>query len=93
MGHASPQGSWSQAVTLLADINHPECQEDMVSDWQPAHSLVGDVVSEAEIKVTPLHSASGCHALSSLTLGRAVKGSQLALLCYSLGHDTLFCEH
>ena len=51
VGHASPQGSWSQAVTVLADINHPGCQEDIVSDRQPAHSLEGDAVSGAEIEV------------------------------------------
>ena len=51
VGHASPQGSWSQAVTVLADINHPGCQEYMASDWQPAHSLEGDAVSGAEIEV------------------------------------------
>jgi len=38
--HVSPLRSWSQAETLLADVNHPGCHEDVVSNWEPAHSLV-----------------------------------------------------
>ena len=38
----SPLGSWSQAATLLVDVNHPGAQEDLVSNWEPAHSLVED---------------------------------------------------
>ena len=34
----SPLGSGSQAVTLLADINRPGSQEDLVSNWEPAVS-------------------------------------------------------
>ena len=48
VGCASPQGSWSQAVTLPADISHPGSQEDVGSNWQSAHSLA-DAASEAEI--------------------------------------------
>lgn len=44
---------WSQAVTLLADVNHPGSQDDVVSDWQPAHNLARDVVSGNEIAVAP----------------------------------------
>ena len=29
-------GRWSQAVTLLADVNLPRAQEDLVSNWEPA---------------------------------------------------------
>ena len=36
-------------MTLLADVNHPESQEVVVSNWEPAHSLVEDAVSGAEI--------------------------------------------
>ena len=46
-------GGWSQAVTLLADMNHPGSQDDVVSDWQPARNLMGDVVSGTEIAVAP----------------------------------------
>ena len=38
--HMSPLESWSQAATLLVDVNHPGFQEDVVSSWEPAHSLV-----------------------------------------------------
>ena len=32
-------------MTLLADVNRPGSQEDLVSNWEPAHSLVEDAVS------------------------------------------------
>jgi len=32
VGRASPWGSWSQAVTLLADRNHPGSQEDVCEE-------------------------------------------------------------
>ena len=41
----SPLRSRSQAVTLLADVNHPGSQEDVISNWEPAHSLAEDAVS------------------------------------------------
>ena len=44
----SPLKSLSLAVTLLADINHPGSQEDLVSNWEPACSLVEDAISGAE---------------------------------------------
>ena len=36
-------------MTLLVDVNHPESQEDLDSNWEPAHSLVEDAISGAEI--------------------------------------------
>ena len=36
-------------MTLLADVNRPGSQEDLVSNWEPAHSLVEDAVFGAEI--------------------------------------------
>ena len=36
-------------MTLPADVNHPGSQEDLVSNWEPACSLVEDAVSGAEI--------------------------------------------
>ena len=39
----SPLGSWSQAVTFLAYVNQPGSQEDVVSNWEPAQSLMEDV--------------------------------------------------
>ena len=44
-----PLGSYSLAATLLADVNHPGSQENLVSNWEQACSLVGDAFSEAEI--------------------------------------------
>ncbi|CAI9180736.1 unnamed protein product [Rangifer tarandus platyrhynchus] len=44
-GPCISSGELPQAVTLLADMNHSGSQEDMVSNWHPAHSLPRDVVS------------------------------------------------
>ena len=44
-------------MTLLVDVNHPGSQEVLVSNWEPAHSLVEDAISGAEI-------ASGLLALA-----------------------------
>ena len=46
--HLSPLGSQSLPATLLADVNRPGSQEDLVSNWEPACSLVEDAVSGAE---------------------------------------------
>ena len=35
-------------MTLLADVNRPGSQEDLVSNWKPARSLLEDAVSGAE---------------------------------------------
>ena len=45
----SPLKSLSLAVTLLADVNLPGSQEDLVSNWEPARSLVEDAISGAEL--------------------------------------------
>ena len=65
--HVSPQGSWSQAVTLLADTNGPGSQEDMVNNWEPAHSLVEDAVSGAKI-IAAIHLPALALACLSLCL-------------------------
>ena len=49
----SPLGSWYLAETLLVDINHPGSQEDLVSNWGSAHSLVEDAMSGAELAPLP----------------------------------------
>ena len=36
-------------MTLLSDVNSLGFQEDLVSNWEPAHSLVEDFISGAEI--------------------------------------------
>ena len=58
--------SWSQAATLLADVNCPGSQEDMVSNWKPAHSLVEDAHLWDQDWSSPLPSNSGCHTPASL---------------------------
>ena len=74
-------------MTLLADVNHPGSQGDLVRNWEPAHSLVEDAVSGLRL---PL-SGSGCHPPASLPLaGEGPVLSQLTLLWYSL--SPLFCE-
>ena len=57
-------GSLSLDVTLLADVSNPVFQEDLISNWEPAHGLVEDAVSGA--KIDPCLMASGCHPPASL---------------------------
>ena len=79
-------------MTLLADVNHLGSQEDEVSNWEPAHSLVEDVISGAEIAAAPcLLALAVIHLSLCLQGGRALYGSKPALLWDSL--STLFCEH
>ena len=53
-------------MTLLADVNRPGSQEDFVSNWEPAHSLVEDTVSGA--KIAPCLSALAVTHLPFLPL-------------------------
>ena len=80
-------------MTLLAVVNCPRSQEDMVSNWQPTHSLLDDELSVAEIAAAPLFSGFCCKTPASLPLalgggggggGRSLNSSWLALLCYLL---------
>ena len=90
--HVSPLGSWSQAVTLLADVNRSGSQEDLVSNWEPAHSLVEDAGLWGWEWSSPLPSSSGSHLPASLppAVGEGPVCIRLALLWYSL--NPLFCE-
>ena len=73
------------------DVNRPGSQEDVVSNWQPAHSLVEDAVSGAEIAAAPcLPALAVTCLLLCLQGGRALYGSCLAFLWYSL--NPVFCE-
>ena len=45
----SPLGSRSLTTTLLVDVNHPGSQEDLVSNWETAHSLMEHAISVVEI--------------------------------------------
>ena len=47
-------------ATLLADVNHPGSQEDLVSNWEPAQSLVEDAISGAEFAPCLLALAVTC---------------------------------
>ena len=68
-------------MTLLADVNPPESQEDMVSNWEPAQSLEEDVVSGAKAAAAPYLLALAVAGLSFGLQGeRALYGSCLALL-------------
>ena len=90
--HVSPLGSWSQAVTVLAYVNHPGSQEDVISNWQPAYGVVEDAVPGSEIAAAPcLPLLAIAHLLLCLWGGRAPNGSQLLLFWYLIGHKTLFC--
>ena len=72
--HLSPLGSWSQAATLLVDVNHSRSQEDMVSSWEPAHSLVEDAISGAKIGAAPCLRLWLSHTcLSTLVWGWGVR--------------------
>ena len=85
----SSLGIWSLAVTLPADVNHPGSQEDLVSSWKPAHSLVEDGISGAEI-APRLPALAVTHLPLCLQEGDGLVFSQLALRWYSL--SPLFCE-
>ena len=77
------------AAALLADVNCPGSQEDLVSNWEPAHSLVEDAISGAEI-APHLPALAVTHLPLCLRLGDEPVRSRLALLWYSL--KPLFCE-
>ena len=77
-------------MTLLVDVNHPGSQEDMVSNWEPAHILLEDAVSGAKIAPCPPALAVTPLPLCLQRVEELVR-SQLAVLWYSL--NPLFCEH
>ena len=58
-----PLGSWSLAATLLADVSHPGSQDDLVNDWEPAHSLVEDALFWLWLSPACLSASSGGWAL------------------------------
>ena len=41
-------------MTVLVNVNHPGSQEDLVSNWEPARSLVNDAISEADCPLPAL---------------------------------------
>ena len=85
----SPLGSWFLAAALLANVDCPGSQEDLVSNWEPAYSLVEDAVSGAEI--TPCFPVLAiAHLPLCLQQEDGRVHSWLALLWYSLNPS--FCE-
>ena len=76
-------------MTLLADVNHTGSQKDLVSNWEPAHSLVEDAFSGANIGPC-LPTLAVARLPLCLRWGNGPVHSQLALLLYSL--SPLFCK-
>ena len=71
------------------DVNHLGSQEDVVSSWVSAHSLVEESIYEADIAAAPCLPALAVTSLSVSGKGGLVH-SQLALLWYL--PNPLFCE-
>ena len=85
----SPLGISSLTASLLADVSHPGSQEDLLRNWEPAHSLVEDAISGAEI-APRLLALAGVHLPLCLWQGEGLVRSWLALLWYSF--NRFFCE-
>ena len=62
----SCSGALSQVCCVALDVNCSGAQEDLVSNWEPAHSLVEDAGLWGQDWSNPLPSSSGCHMLASL---------------------------
>ena len=61
-------------MTLLADVNCLGSQEDLVNNWELAHSLVEDAIFGAEIATSWLCLSPACLSAS----GRGWAGPQSA---------------
>ena len=69
-------------MTLLADVNHPGYQENVVSNWEPACSLVEDAVPGTDIAAAPYPAALAAHlplCLWGVGEGWGVASSSLVL--------------
>ena len=82
-------GELISGVTLLADVNRLGSQEDLVSNWEPACSLVEHAISAADFAPRLLAQAVARQSLC-LLWGEGLVHSRLALLWYAL--SVLFCE-
>ena len=75
---------WASSGELISGCDipgHPGSQEDMISNWQPAYSLVEDAVSGTEVAAVPsLPTLAVSHLPLYLWRGRTLNGSQNALL-------------
>ena len=84
-------GKLTSGCYVLADVNCPGSQEDVVSIWEPAHSLVENAGLGLRLQ-QPL-AFSFWLSLACLSASGAGEGpvcSRLALVRYSL--NPLFCE-
>ena len=48
------------------EVNHPGSQEDVVSSWETAHSLVEDAFDGVEIVAAPCLPALACFSASGM---------------------------
>ena len=76
-------------MTFLADVNCPRYQKDLVNNWEPACSLVGDAISGAMLALRLLALAARLPASLPL-VGGGLVCNRLTLLWYSL--NPLFRE-
>ena len=76
-------------MTFLADVNCPRYQKDLVNNWEPACSLVGDAISGAMLALRLLALAARLPASLPL-VGGGLVCNRLTLLWYSL--NPWFCE-
>ena len=77
-------------MTLQVDVNRTGSQENLVSNWEPARSLVEDAVSGAEIAPFHLCLPPACFPVSLPPAGDGLVHCRLALLRCLL--SPLFCE-
>ena len=77
------------AICLLVDVNRPKSQERLVTNWEPAHSLVEDAVSGTQI-ASCLPALAVARLPLCLWSGEGRIRSWLVLLWHSL--SPLFCE-
>ena len=68
-----PSGELISDCDLLVDVNCPGFQEDLVSNWEPAHSLVEAAISGPRSPLTfQLRLSPACLSASSEGKGRSV---------------------
>ena len=61
-------------MTLLVDVNRPGSQEDLLSNWESARSLVEDALSGAEIAPFRLWLPPACLPASGGGMGQSAAG-------------------
>ena len=62
-------------ATLLANVNRPGSQEDLVSNWEPAHSLEEDAIYGPRLHLAfQLWLSPPCLSASSGGMGQSAAG-------------------